>query len=362
MVPFSHKDSSHRTKTVCFFGIYDPHYARNRVLMKGFERHGYDIIEVHADPATCRGIKKYFALYKEYRLLGTKTFDHVVVAFPGHTVVWLARILFGKDIIFDSFVSLYNSNVEDRRKYTPYSVRAVWDWLLDWSACHLAGKVLLDTNTHKEYFSKTFFVPQKKLIRVFVGTDDDLFFPQQNTTMGKKYMIHFHGKPTPLHGIEYIIDAAKILEQHDDIVFRLVGCRGRGDVVARMSERGVRNVELVDSVPYEALPDMIRTADVCLGVFGNSKKVDMVIPNKVYEAVACGVPVITARTKAITELFSDQESIILCEKSNPRDLAEKILLLKNNAELRARVARGGYQVWSDYARPHSVVGGLLEKI
>ena len=45
---------------VLFFGIYDPKYARNRVLREGFERNGWTVTEVRVDPREYRGLSKYW--------------------------------------------------------------------------------------------------------------------------------------------------------------------------------------------------------------------------------------------------------------------------------------------------------------
>lgn len=152
-------------KKVLFFGIYDPDYSRNAVLMQGFRENGWEVHECKVDPKIRRGLKKYIELWRLGKLAQLEHFDIVLVAFPGHSVVWLARILFGKQIVFDMFVSLYNSNVEDRGKGSK-----IWNYLLDWHSVRLAHKVLLDTNEHIKYVSKLVHVPENKFIRVFVGS------------------------------------------------------------------------------------------------------------------------------------------------------------------------------------------------
>ncbi len=99
---------------VCYFGIYNSEYSRNRVLISGFKKNGAEIYECRVGPRVGKA-KKFINLYKEYKKIKHNKFDYVIVAFPGHSVVWLAWLLFGKRIIFDAFTSLYNSNVYDRK-------------------------------------------------------------------------------------------------------------------------------------------------------------------------------------------------------------------------------------------------------
>ena len=59
----------------------------------------------------------------------------------------------------------------------------------------------------------------------------------------------------------------------------------------------------VDWVDYADLVSWISRADLCLGIFGTSEKAASVIPNKVYQVVAAGRPVVTRDSPAIRELL-----------------------------------------------------------
>ena len=54
--------------------------------------------------------------------------------------------------------------------------------------------------------------------------------------------------------------------------------------------------------------------------------------------------VITGRTPAILEYFVDRENIFLCEGADADSLANAIMLLKDNEELRIRIAENGYKL------------------
>jgi hypothetical protein len=52
-------------KSICFFGIYDKNYSRNRVLARGFEAHGVHVIHASVDPRQFSSWKKYVELFKK---------------------------------------------------------------------------------------------------------------------------------------------------------------------------------------------------------------------------------------------------------------------------------------------------------
>ena len=146
---------------VCYFGIYDPDYSRNRVLIKGLTENGVQVLKCQVDP----GKKyKYWKLYKKHRQI--KDYDVMIVGFPGHPVMPLARLICKKPIIFDAFLSSYETLL-DRKIYSPRGLQALKNWLLDWLACKLADRILLDTKEHIKYFVKTFKIERNKFDRIF---------------------------------------------------------------------------------------------------------------------------------------------------------------------------------------------------
>jgi len=204
-------------KYICFFGIYDPEYSRNRVLIRGFEENGFEIVHCRVDPRVHTGLSKFGALIKAARALPTSSYDYIIVAFPGHSVVWLAYLLFGRGIVFDAFTSIYNSETQDRMSVSPFGPRAFYYFMLDWVGCRLSSRILLDTHAHIDYFVRTFGASRKKFIRVFVGSDDEIMFPEKLTRENNIFLIHFHGTFIPLQGIEYIVEAAGLLKFETNI-------------------------------------------------------------------------------------------------------------------------------------------------
>jgi glycosyltransferase involved in cell wall biosynthesis len=349
-------------KKVCFFGVYDPSYARTRVLTTGFLENGYEVVECRVPLDEARGLAKYRRLYAQYRKLRGTAFDHVVVAYPGHQVVWLARLLFGKRIVFDAFVSMFDSNVVDRKRYSPRDPRAWRDWLFDFLACHLAGRVLLDTNEHIDYFRRTFFVPRRKMIRVLVGNDEATFAPVAVEPY-ETFTVHFHGTYIPLHGIPYILEAAHLLRE-EDIHFQIIGS---GQEYAAVQERAAslrlgEKVRFVPRVPVEELPRAIAPAHVCLGIFGDTPKTARVIPNKLYQCAAMNKAVITARTPAVAEVFTDEEDVVLCNAADGRDLAAKILMLRDDPERIRRIGENAGSLFQRKLTSRKLVAELLSSL
>ena len=168
----------------------------------------------------------------------------------------------------------------------------------------------------------------------------------------------FVGKLIPLHGLETILAAARLAPE---IPFRIVGS---GQLDALLLDRPP-NVEWVEWVDYERLPEEIQRAGCALGVFGTSAKAGRVIPNKAFQALACGTPLITADTPAAHELLRDGESALLVPPGDPDALAAAVRRLAGEPELAQSIGAGGLAAYRAQAS-EDVLGerwrGLVEQL
>lgn len=341
---------------ICYFGDFDPEYSRNRVIIKGLQENGAEVLLCNE---RSRGWDRWRSLAQKHSSL-KGAYDMLIVGYSdSRYAVPFAKLLSRKPVVWDAFYSLYDSLIFDRKLARPRSVKAAYYWFLDWLSCTFADKILLDTNAHIDYFSKTFGVSWSKFLRVFVGTDNSVFYPREPKERSGAFTVHFHGKFIPLQGIEYILKAASLLKG-EQIQFHILG---KGQEYQRARELAEQfkldNVIWIDRVPYSELPDWIAQADVVLGIFGDTPKTQRVIPNKVYEAIAMAKPVISADTPAMHELFSDKENIFLCAPADGKDLAEKILKLKEDVSLRERIAKGAHALFMEYASLSVIGKGVL---
>jgi glycosyltransferase involved in cell wall biosynthesis len=331
---------------VCYFGHYDPSYSRNRVILKALKRAGAYVVEVRNHS---RGIRRWWSLLVSGL---TARFDIMFIGFPGHTDVplgWLIASLKRHPLVFDAFLSLYDTAVFDRRNVPPNSLRAKRLFLTDKLACLLATIILLDTESHIRYFVDTFKLPPVKFRRVWVGTDDDVMFPRGAPPSDENFTVFFYGSYIPLHGAEYIVKAAHLLEARKERVFFVMV--GSGQTFSEVSQLAkdlqVRSVRFIGKVPYERLAEMISKSHVCLGIFGTTPKAARVIPNKVFDALAIGRPVVTADTPAIREVFTHGENIWLVPAGDEKALAEAIIALKSDGALRDRLAANGHAIFRE---------------
>ncbi len=155
-----------------------------------------------------------------------------------------------------------------------------------------------------------------------------------------------------------------MLDKEDEIKFVIIGSGQEEKSIRSLAEKlDVRNVEFIDRFLSEKeLSVHVAAADVCLGIFGNTEKAKSVIPCKVYNCLAMRKPIITADTPAMAELLKDGESAALCQPANAHALAEKIMLLRNDKDLRKSIAQKGYEVYANRASTKAIGRSLKEHL
>jgi glycosyltransferase involved in cell wall biosynthesis len=330
---------------VCYFGIFDPEYNRNKVIIEGLKENGVDVIFCWSEK---KGISKYFELYRKHNKI-KNDYDVMIVGFPGWSMMIWARIITRKKkIIFDCFTSVYDSVVFDRKTVKKGSFKAGYYWLLDWLACTLADLILLDTNEHIKYFVKTFGIKKEKFLRIWVGSTMKPGERSENDSV----IVTFYGSDIPLQGVEYVIEATKLIKDND-IQFRIIGSK----IKNRFGDYKQENVKFYDNVSYEKLNQLYIESDIVLGVFGNTDKAKRVIPNKVYDGLAVGRAIITADTMAARELLGD-ENVLFVRVGDSRGLAEKILRLVRDEGLRSELGRNNWKLYEKELRSKKLVEKL----
>ena len=89
------------------------------------------------------------------------------------------------------------------------------------------------------------------------------------------------------------------------------------------------------------------------------------IPNKAFQALACGTPLVTADTPAARELLRDEESALLVPPGDAPALAAALRRLAADGELLRRLSIGGLAAYREHAS-EDVLGarwrGLIQSL
>lgn len=280
-------------KKVLWWGRFDPDYSRNRILRTLFREQGWEVVNFFPRFSLLASLEAYLRRIEAPDLVWVPCFRQRDLA---QAARWAAARQV--PLVFDPLISAYDKQVLERGKLAVGSKHALS--LLAWERklFKLADMVLADTGEHARFFEDTFGVSSSKLAVVPVGAEEALFNPGVEAEAGRWDLpeILFFGSFIPLQGPEIIARAASIYSG-PPVRWHFVGSGPLLDECKSIAG-GLPNVTFTPWVDYGKLPGLIRRADAVLGIFGTTPKAGRVIPNKVYQALACGKPLITRRSPA----------------------------------------------------------------
>ena len=328
---------------VLYFGTYERGYPRNAQVISCLRGAGVDVLERHegvweqtrhtwalGGRAALRLLRAEARLARAGRLRGV---DAVIVGYPGQLDMPLAKVLSDRvPLVFNPLVSLSETLVDDRRRYRAGSPAAAALRALDRLAFRCADAIVADTEQSASFFAELAGVGRERFEVCFVGAEERLFQPTWERR--EPFHVLFVGKLIPLHGLETIVAAARLAPE---IPFRIVG----SGQLERVLEHAPRNVERVAWVEYEQLPQELAGAGCALGIFATGAKASRVIPNKAFQALACGTPLVTADTPAARELLVDEKSALLVPAGEAEALAAAVRRLAGDESLARRIGSGG---------------------
>ncbi len=327
---------------IVFFGGYDPEYPRNSILRRGLAGKGVPVDQCVVDGKR-KITTRYPALFA--RFIGRKNWNRILFVpdfrHKDVPLAWFLARMTGRKLVFDPLVSRYETRVLDRGDVVAGSVNAWHNRNIDRVSMNLADLVLADTEAHADFYYRNFGIDRKKIKTLYIGFDDTLFIKTILPRKTGMFKVLFYGSYLPLHGIDTIVRAAWLLIEKP-VSFTLIGTGQTYPRVRRLAE-GLPpgKIKFQGNIETVKLNDLIGEHHIVLGIFGTTPKTGMVIPNKVYQAMAAGRPVITADTRAIKEIFTDGEDIITVSAGNPKALAAGIERIRGDEYLRVKITAKG---------------------
>ena len=108
-----------------------------------------------------------------------------------------------------------------------------------------------------------------------------------------------------------------------------------------------QSVILVGMTPRNEIPEYYAAADLCISVPSSDSS-----PSSVYEAMACGTPVILSDLPWTKHFIKDEENALLISERSPRAIAKSILKILRDGALRQRLICNGLKTAHQYTDYH----------
>jgi glycosyltransferase involved in cell wall biosynthesis len=229
----------------------------------------------------------------------------------------------------------------------PFSFTAHAKDIYTSDAAQLAEKIdkarfVVTCTKYNKAFLENLVGGRREIHCVYHGIDLELFFAHAvDHTPAPPYTFLTIARIVEKKGIPDILAALAVLAR-ENFPFRYV-LIGSGDdteaVRTRVRELGLENhVELAGTMTHEQVLERFQHADCfVLGCKVAASGDRDGIPNVIAESMALGVPVIGTRVSGIPELVDHEETGLLVDAANPRELADALKRIVTDLPLRERV-------------------------
>lgn len=199
-------------------------------------------------------------------------------------------------------------------------------------------------------------VPESKVSVIRNGVDlnffDDRLAPDQSYArelgVEGRFVAAYVGTHGMAHGLDTLLDAARLLRHREDIVLLTAGDGAeREHLQRRVFDEQLHNVKMLGQLPKEAMPRLWSITGASLVLL---KKLDLfltVIPSKIFESMAMRRPIVLAVRGESQEIVEAAESGVCIEPENAEALAAVIEQLADDPERCAELGRNGHRCVED---------------
>jgi glycosyltransferase involved in cell wall biosynthesis len=169
-----------------------------------------------------------------------------------------------------------------------------------------------------------------------------------------KFVVGYVGTLGLAHGLETVLDAAELAKSWPDgdrYRFLLLGDGAcKQGLMASARERGLTNVQFLDTVPKEQVARYWSLLDVSVIHLRKSELFEGVIPSKLFECMGMGIPVLHGVPGESAAIVKEEGVGVVFESGNAQELADGILRISRDGALRARLQAACTRAAPNYER------------
>ncbi|MCH7409683.1 glycosyltransferase [Belliella sp. DSM 111904] len=314
---------------------------------------------------------RIFRIFDKFLSLHKLVISDIIYILPMGNLIGVEKFIskmLRKKVIGEFYISMLDTYVNDRKIVLENSLKASKLLKLDQNLIDVCNQIVFLNSSEREYYlnlierqtayDKTLIIPLATNYRLRSK------LPYANLK-SSTITLCWWGTFLPLHGLDKIIEAAKYLKLAN-IDFKLY-LFGNSTEKALPYKNQLINLGLESHVFFDYYKNfadkslenfLIDNCDIAFGNFGDSFKAKTVMVNKVVESISMGLPVISQRTSALNEYFTDLENIIFCE-SEALKIAEKVIMLSKERNLLNDIGNAGYLLFEKHFSKEAYLNQII---
>ena len=293
-----------------FFGLLRFHIKSAAIIIKKHFIDAYAVIHVHNFPDSLM----FCAILP--KLLGAKIILDIHDIMPEFIMSKFKKrkdsVLYGLLILVEKICALLSDHVIISN--------------------HLWHKVIVERSSRENKCTVIMNYPNTKI-----------FCQRPKTNRDTKFIMLYPGTMNWHQGLDIAIHSFYLIkDQIPEAEFHIYGSGDQGESLAGLvSELGLADrIFLNKSVPLNEIADIMAKADIGIVPKRNDFFGGEAFSTKILEFFAVGVPVVAARTR-IDQYYFDESNVMFFEPENTENLAQCLIELYKNSELRKSLVAHG---------------------
>lgn len=184
--------------------------------------------------------------------------------------------------------------------------------------------------------------------------------PHLVSKYSRNRIIVFIGTIRPHKGLDVLADA--LASTPEDVRLVVAGYDPH-DIVPELQSRSGGKVDFLGPIPHDDVPAYLRAATLVVIPQKRTPYTRAQIPNKLFEAMSMGKPIVASATADIPDILGDAGRIV--EPSNPNELATEIVELVEDPDLAEQLGRAARERYlEEYSRSvlRSRLNGIIDSV
>lgn len=199
----------------------------------------------------------------------------------------------------------------------------------------------------------------------FFATNEQILRVREQYKLQGKLVVGYVGTHGLAHDLENVLRAVSLVSELKDVHFVFVGAGAqRSRVESIVAKQKMPNVTLIPQQPRQDIPAMLGACDLCLVPLRDSPVFSGVIPSKIFECMAMGVPMILSLPEGeATRLVRENQCGVTVAPERPDLLAKAISQLAADDKYRRELgesAKASSKVFSREKMAIRLLKALVE--
>jgi glycosyltransferase involved in cell wall biosynthesis len=210
--------------------------------------------------------------------------------------------------------------------------------------------IVVVTAAFKAHLVRHWRIPAGRISIIENGVESSIFSPhishdeiRRELSAEGKFMICYAGTLGMAHGLKTLVSVAERMQREaPNVLFLLIGEGAEKEHIVSLAQaRNLTNIRFLGQQPRTRIPAYIAASDAGLVLLKKTELFKTVIPTKLLECMSCGRPVILGVDGQARKLVQDAQAGLFFQPEDKPGLAQAILSLAANPQLRELMGRNG---------------------